>query len=121
MDGSCDGMVGCLLFVIASEAKQSRATTGLLDCFVASLLAMTVAGQYGKTGERGIAMRRGPAPRRQAMKLFAVVALALTMFTTQASAWCYVSKDGGRNCGFATKKQCEAARRGNSTDVCTRY
>jgi|SoiMetStandDraft_5_1073268.scaffolds.fasta_scaffold904323_1 hypothetical protein len=57
------------------------------------------------------------------MKLIAVVALALTMFTTQASAarWCYVSKDGGRNCGFATKKQCDAARKGNSTDVCTRY
>jgi hypothetical protein len=29
-------------FVIASEAKQSRATRGALDCFVASLLAMTV-------------------------------------------------------------------------------
>ncbi len=28
-------------FVIASEAKQSRATSNILDCFVASLLAMT--------------------------------------------------------------------------------
>jgi hypothetical protein len=28
-------------FVIASEAKQSRATSEELDCFVASLLAMT--------------------------------------------------------------------------------
>jgi hypothetical protein len=29
------------LFVIASEAKQSRVVGGTLDCFVASLLAMT--------------------------------------------------------------------------------
>jgi hypothetical protein len=28
--------------VIASEAKQSRAARSILDCFVASLLAMTV-------------------------------------------------------------------------------
>jgi hypothetical protein len=27
--------------VIASEAKQSSAASGVLDCFVASLLAMT--------------------------------------------------------------------------------
>jgi hypothetical protein len=28
--------------VIASEAKQSRMTIGILDCFVVTLLAMTV-------------------------------------------------------------------------------
>src|SRR5262249_34130745 len=33
----------CAMIVIASEAKQSRdaSTTAILDCFVASLLAMT--------------------------------------------------------------------------------
>jgi hypothetical protein len=31
----------CLRAVIASEAKQSRAPNAILDCFVASLLAMT--------------------------------------------------------------------------------
>ena len=30
-------------FVIASEAKQSRAAPAALDCFVAMLLAMTTA------------------------------------------------------------------------------
>jgi hypothetical protein len=33
-----------LSFVIASEAKQSRAEYDALDCFVASLLAMTTKG-----------------------------------------------------------------------------
>jgi hypothetical protein len=32
------------MFVIASEAKQSSFTAAKLDCFVASLLAMTVSG-----------------------------------------------------------------------------
>jgi hypothetical protein len=56
------------------------------------------------------------------MKLIVVIALVLTAFMVPASAarWCYVSQDGGKNCGFSTKKQCEAARKGNTTDVCTR-
>jgi hypothetical protein len=36
-----ENMNACLSAVIASEAKQSRATHATLDCFVASLLAMT--------------------------------------------------------------------------------
>jgi hypothetical protein len=35
-----------VLFVIASEARQSSSTVGALDCRVASLLAMT-GGVYG--------------------------------------------------------------------------
>jgi hypothetical protein len=35
--------------VIASEAKQSRATKQRLDCFVASLLAMTSEASYPAT------------------------------------------------------------------------
>jgi hypothetical protein len=32
--------------VIASEAKQSSSTLGILDCRVAALLAMTDIGKY---------------------------------------------------------------------------
>ena len=35
------------IFVIASEAKQSRAVKKGLDCFVASLLAMTPHSRFG--------------------------------------------------------------------------
>jgi|GEM_PF-6673274 len=37
---------GSIVLVIASGAKQSRAAHGILDCFVASLLAMTVFVSY---------------------------------------------------------------------------
>ena len=40
-------------FVIASETKQSRATHEELDCFVASLLAMTACGcHFFTSGQR---------------------------------------------------------------------
>jgi len=38
--------------VIASEAKQSRFKNAILDCFVASLLAMTITTPAGGYGSR---------------------------------------------------------------------
>jgi hypothetical protein len=56
------------------------------------------------------------------MKVIAIAALVLAASTLDASAkrWCYVSQDGAQSCGFSSKKQCEAARKGNSVDNCTR-
>src|SRR6185437_14866132 len=48
---------GVFLFVIASEAKQSSATHGALDCFVASLLAMTAKPTGGSARNRPRARR----------------------------------------------------------------
>ena len=37
----------------------------------------------------------------------------------QNGQFCLISKDGGQNCGFSTMAQCDAARKGTSTDTCT--
>jgi hypothetical protein len=57
-----------------------------------------------------------------AMKVIAIAALVLvaSCFDASAKRWCYVSQDGAQSCGFSSKKQCEAARKGNSVDNCTR-
>jgi len=44
-DGGSGELAGKGRAVIASEAKQSRVVGGALDCFVASLLAMTAEGE----------------------------------------------------------------------------
>jgi hypothetical protein len=36
----------------------------------------------------------------------------------QNNRYCFTSSQGFTNCGFATRAQCEKARRGVSVDVC---
>ncbi|CCD91127.1 hypothetical protein BRAO375_1370003 [Bradyrhizobium sp. ORS 375] len=53
--------------VIASEAKQSRGVDGTLDCFVASLLAMTTKKRlYRARTSRGLGVT---SPRQGEAKL----------------------------------------------------
>jgi hypothetical protein len=66
-----------ILFVIASEAKQSSAAVKLLDCFVASLLAMTgaFAMAWQNSGAKAsrehivLSYRRARSDSRRAMAL----------------------------------------------------
>lgn len=37
----------------------------------------------------------------------------------QNGQFCLVTRDGGQNCGFATLAQCDAARKGVTSDTCT--
>jgi hypothetical protein len=59
------------------------------------------------------------------MKLLSFVVLLLAGTTAAAaqgqnSRYCFTSRDGFTNCGFATRAQCEKARRGVSVDNCRR-
>ena len=36
----------------------------------------------------------------------------------QNGRYCLVTRDGGQNCGFSTRSQCEKARRGLSSEPC---
>ncbi|GEM_PF-5062136 len=57
---------GCETLVIASEATQSRAECSTLDCFVASLLAMTIVGGERRRLTPPPCQRRRPPPWRRA-------------------------------------------------------
>jgi hypothetical protein len=52
-----------LSFVIAGEAKQSSCALPTLDCFVASLLAMTIVQAAGESRHSSALRRRNQAAR----------------------------------------------------------
>ena len=53
-----------------------------------------------------------------AMLLAAGLASAAAQQQGQNGRFCFTSEDGGRNCGFATLEQCNAARKGVTRDIC---
>jgi hypothetical protein len=52
--------------------------------------------------------------------LFAALGSATAQAQGQNGRYCYTSQRGAQNCGFATREQCEASRRGNSSAPCVR-
>jgi Protein of unknown function (DUF3551) len=56
---------------------------------------------------------------------FAAILIALGTVTAEAQQgqngrYCYTSQRGATNCGFTTRAQCEASRRGNASAPCVR-
>ena len=60
------------------------------------------------------------------MRMLSLAALLIALGSAGAEAqgqngrYCYISQRGAQNCGFSTRAQCEASRRGNSSAPCTR-
>lgn len=58
------------------------------------------------------------------MKLITTIVVLLAGIVTaqaqgQNGRYCFISREGAQNCGFATKAQCDKARKGLTADVCT--
>ena len=52
--------------------------------------------------------------------VFATTLSAADARQGQNGRYCLTTEDGGRNCGFATIQQCNAARKGVTRDNCVR-
>ena len=77
-------------------------------------------------GAGELPVSKAPHKERSTMKVLTLTAALLAAALTSAVAqqqgqngrFCFTSEDGGRNCGFATLEQCNAARKGVTRDIC---
>jgi hypothetical protein len=75
----------------------------------------------------GAAARALFPDQEDTMKILSFAAILIALGTVAAEAqqgqngrYCYTSQRGATNCGFTTRAQCEASRRGNASAPCVR-